>query len=128
MTSVNDGEAQNMGREEHLEHDARYDRADEFMEVVMGHWDSWDDDALIIDKKSGRFADPNKVRRLDHRGKFFNSRGPFTVPRSPQGHPGHHPGRRERSRKTLRRPLGRSDFRERAYDRVCATGLQSLQG
>ena len=76
-----------MGREEHLEHDARYDRADEFMEVVMGHWDSWDDDALIIDKKSGRFADPKKVRRLDHRGKFFKSRGPFTVPRSPQGHP-----------------------------------------
>jgi FMN-dependent oxidoreductase (nitrilotriacetate monooxygenase family) len=87
VTSVNDGEAHNMGRKEHLEHDARYDRADEFMEVVMGHWDSWDDDALIIDKKSGRFADPNKVRRLDHRGKFFNSRGPFTVPRSPQGHP-----------------------------------------
>ena len=87
VTSVNDGEAQNMGKEEHLEHDARYDRADEFMEVVMGHWDSWDDDALIIDKKSGRYADPSKVRRLDHRGKFFNSRGPFTVPRSPQGHP-----------------------------------------
>jgi FMN-dependent oxidoreductase (nitrilotriacetate monooxygenase family) len=87
VTSVNDGEAHNMGRAEHLEHDARYDRADEFMEVVMGHWDSWDDDALIIDKKSGRFADPKKVRRLDHRGKFFNSRGPFTVPRSPQGHP-----------------------------------------
>ena len=87
VTSVNDGEAQNMGREEHLEHDARYDRADEFMEVVLGHWDSWDDDALIIDKKSGRFADPKKVRRLDHRGKFFKSRGPFTVPRSPQGHP-----------------------------------------
>ena len=60
VTSVNDGEAQNMGREEHLEHDARYDRADEFMEVVMGHWDSWDDDALIIDKKSGRFADPTR--------------------------------------------------------------------
>ena len=87
VTSVNDGEAQNMGREEHLEHDARYDRADEFMEVVLGHWDSWDDDALIIDKKSGRFADPKKVRRLDHKGKFFKSRGPFTVPRSPQGHP-----------------------------------------
>src|SRR4051812_28418514 len=40
VTSVNDGEAQNMGKEAHLEHDARYDRADEFMEVVMGHWDS----------------------------------------------------------------------------------------
>jgi len=87
VTSVNDGEAQNMGKEAHLEHDARYDRADEFMEVVMGHWDSWDDDALVIDKKTGRYADPKKVRRLDHRGKFFNSRGPFTVPRSPQGHP-----------------------------------------
>jgi FMN-dependent oxidoreductase (nitrilotriacetate monooxygenase family) len=57
------------------------------MEVVRGHWDSWDDDALIVDKASGRFADPNKVRRLDHVGKFFRSRGPFTVPRSPQGHP-----------------------------------------
>src|ERR1700761_2925529 len=87
VTSVNDGEAHNVGREEHLPHDLRYDRADEFMEVVRGHWDSWDDDALIVDKTSGRFADPNKVRRLDHVGKFFRSRGPFTVPRSPQGHP-----------------------------------------
>ncbi len=87
VTSVNDGEAQNMGREQHLDHDRRYDRADEFMDVVLGHWDSWDDDALVIDKRSGRFADPKKVRRLDHKGEFFRSRGPFTVPRSPQGHP-----------------------------------------
>ena len=57
------------------------------MEVVLGHWDSWEDGALIIDKKSGRFADPTKVKRLDHDGQFFKSRGPFTVPRSPQGHP-----------------------------------------
>jgi len=87
VTSVNDGEALNMGREEHLAHDLRYDRADEFMEVVLGHWDTWDDGAIIIDKKAGRYADPDKVKRLDHRGKFFTSRGPFTVPRSPQGHP-----------------------------------------
>ena len=53
----------------------------------MGLWDSWEDDALIVDKDSGRFADPDKVHRLDHEGKFFKSRGPFTVPRSPQGHP-----------------------------------------
>ena len=65
----------------------RYDRADEFMEVVLGHWDSWEDGSLIIDKKSGRFADPTKVKRLDHNGQFFKSRGPFTVPRSQQGHP-----------------------------------------
>ena len=87
VTSLNDGEALNMGRDEHLEHDFRYDRADEFMEVVLGHWDTWDDGAIIVDKKSGRFADPAKVKRLDHKGKFFKSRGPFTVPRSPQGHP-----------------------------------------
>jgi FMN-dependent oxidoreductase (nitrilotriacetate monooxygenase family) len=87
VTSVNDGEAHNMGREEHLAHDLRYDRADEFMEVVLGHWDTWDDGAIVIDKKTGRYADPSKVKRLDHKGKFFASRGPFTVPRSPQGHP-----------------------------------------
>src|SRR4029079_1327909 len=87
VTSVNDGEALNMGKDHHLEHDLRYDRADEFMEVVLGHWDSWEDGSLIIDKKSGRFADPAKVKRLDHKGEFFKSRGPFTVPRSPQGHP-----------------------------------------
>ena len=87
VTSMNDVEAQNMGLKEVLEHDARYDRADEFMQVVHGHWDSWADDALIIDKASGRFANPEKVRRLNHDGRHFRSRGPFTVPRSPQGHP-----------------------------------------
>lgn len=70
VTSVNDGEALNMGRDEHMEHDLRYDRADEFMEVVLGHWDAWDDGAIIIDKKTGRFADPTKVKRLDYQGKF----------------------------------------------------------
>lgn len=87
VTSVNDGEALNMGKDHHLEHDLRYDRADEFMEVVLGHWDSWEDGSLLVDKTSGRFADPTKVKRLDHNGQFFKSRGPFTVPRSPQGHP-----------------------------------------
>jgi FMN-dependent oxidoreductase (nitrilotriacetate monooxygenase family) len=87
VTSLNDIEARNMGHDAVGEHDARYDRADEFMEVVHGHWDTWADDALIVDKATGRFADPEKVRRLDHHGDHFRSRGPFTVPRSPQGHP-----------------------------------------
>ena len=87
VTSLNDGEALNMGRDSHPEHDSRYDRADEFMEVVLGHWDTWEDGALIMDKQSGRFADPSKVKRLDHKGPAFRSRGPFTVPRSDQGHP-----------------------------------------
>ena len=87
VTSLNDSEAANFGQSEHLAHDLRYDRADEFIDVVMGHWASWADDALVVDRSTGRFADPEKVRRLDHIGKWFRSRGPFTVPRSPQGHP-----------------------------------------
>ena len=57
------------------------------MEVVLGHWNAWEDDALILDKANNRFADPVKVHRLDHIGRYFRSRGPFSVPRSPQGHP-----------------------------------------
>ena len=97
-------------RTPHLDHDFRYDRADEFMEVVLGHWDSWEDGSLLIDKKSGRFADPTKVKRLDHRGQFFKSRGPFTVPRSQPGPSRHHPGRRLRPRPAFRRAVGRSDL------------------
>ena len=87
VTSLNDGEAQNMGRDEVIEHDLRYDRADEFMEVVFGHWDTWEDDAIVQNKATGLFAIPEKIHRLDHKGRFFSSRGPFTVPRSSQGHP-----------------------------------------
>src|ERR1700752_2245495 len=87
VTSINDGEAFNMGHAIPPDHDRRYDRADEFMEVVLGHWDAWDDGAILNDKVTGRFADPAKVSRLDYKGNWFKSRGPFTVPRSAQGHP-----------------------------------------
>lgn len=87
VTSMNDGEALNMGKDVHMEHDRRYDRAEEFMQVVMGHWTSWDDDAIVQNRNTGVFAYPDKVRRIDHQGEFFKSRGPFTVPRSKQGHP-----------------------------------------
>ena len=87
VTSLNDSEAMNMGRSESIAHDERYDRSDEFMDVVLGHWNAWADDALILDRQSGRFADASKVQRLDHRGRYFSSRGPFTVPPTPQGHP-----------------------------------------
>jgi FMN-dependent oxidoreductase (nitrilotriacetate monooxygenase family) len=87
VTSINDGEAQNFGGREHLAHDARYDRADEFLEATTGLWDTWDDDALVLDRARGVFADPDKVRELGHDGEWFNVRGPLTVPRSPQGRP-----------------------------------------
>jgi FMN-dependent oxidoreductase (nitrilotriacetate monooxygenase family) len=87
VTSLNDSEASNFGRESHPDHDARYDVADEFMEAVLGHWDTWEDDAIVLDKRRGVFGDPAKVHRLDHRGESFRTRGPFTVPRTPQGRP-----------------------------------------
>ena len=87
VTSVNDSEAQNFGVDEVLAHDKRYDRADEFMEAIVGLWDSWDDDALVLDRESGYFADPDKVHTLDFKGDWFDVKGPLTVPRSPQGRP-----------------------------------------
>jgi FMN-dependent oxidoreductase (nitrilotriacetate monooxygenase family) len=87
VTSLNDSEAANFGLERHPEHDLRYDRADEFMEVVFGHWASWEAGALILDRAGDRFADPAKVHRLAHCGRWFASRGPFTLPRTPQGRP-----------------------------------------
>ena len=87
VTSLNDSEAQNFGLQEHLEHDGRYDVADEFMQAACELWDSWEDGAVLLDKQSGRFADPEKVHRVDHSGEWFQVRGPLTVPRSPQGYP-----------------------------------------
>jgi len=87
VTSVNDGEAQNFGFTQHLGHDQRYDRADEFLEATTGLWDTWDDDALVLDRENGVFADPAKVHELGYRGEWFDVRGPLTVPRSPQGRP-----------------------------------------
>ena len=87
VTSLNDSEAQNFGVDSHAEHDTRYDQADEVMEIITGLWDSWDDDALVLDKQDGTFADPGRVHRLDYQGQWFRSRGPLTVPRAPQGYP-----------------------------------------
>jgi FMN-dependent oxidoreductase (nitrilotriacetate monooxygenase family) len=87
VTSVNDSEAQNYGVDQVLDHDARYDRADEFLEATTGLWDSWEDDALILDRANGIFADPDKVHELNYDGDWFKVRGPLTVPRSPQGRP-----------------------------------------
>ena len=87
VTSLNDSEAQNFGVREQLEHDDRYDAADDFMQAACKLWDSWEDGAVLLDKQTGRFADPAKVHRVDHAGEWFQVRGPLTVPRPPQGHP-----------------------------------------
>ena len=87
VTSVNDSEAQNFGVDAVLGHDARYDRADEFLEATTGLWDTWDDDALVLDREGGVFAKPESVQELDYEGEWFKVRGPLTVPRGPQGRP-----------------------------------------
>jgi N-acetyl-S-(2-succino)cysteine monooxygenase len=87
VTSSNLSEAHNFGREAHFEHDERYDRAIEFTEIVCGLWDSWDDDAFVRDRATGRYFDPAKLHVLNHKGKHFAVRGPLNVARPPQGRP-----------------------------------------
>ncbi|MBY8861826.1 LLM class flavin-dependent oxidoreductase [Nocardia sp. CA2R105] len=87
VTSLNQAEAHNFGVEQHLGHDERYERAQEFLEVAFKLWGSWERDALVQDKASGRFADPDKVHTVDHAGEWFATRGPLTVPHSPQSRP-----------------------------------------
>jgi FMN-dependent oxidoreductase (nitrilotriacetate monooxygenase family) len=70
-----------------LEHDQRYERADEFLDVCYKLWASWDEDALLMDRDTGIFADTDKIHCIDHRGTFFRSRGPLNVTPSPQGRP-----------------------------------------
>jgi alkanesulfonate monooxygenase len=87
VTSGTNAEAYNFGLDEHYEHEARYVRAQEFVKVVQGLWDSWDDDAFPRDKASGFFLDPAKIHKLNHVGEHYKVRGPLNVPRAPQGYP-----------------------------------------
>ena len=87
VTSWSDAEAGNFGREAQLDYGTRYGRAAEFVDVVKGLWDSWEDDALLYDRKAVRFHDPDKLHALDHTGPFFTVKGPLNVARPPQGHP-----------------------------------------
>ncbi len=98
VTGVNRNEALNFGLAMQP-HAIRYARAREFADVVRGLWDSWADDAFVMDKQSGRFFNPDAVQALEHHGEFFTVRGPMCVARSPQGQPvmvqagGSEPGR-----------------------------------
>lgn len=87
VTSGDPKASRNFGHDEDIEHGDRYGRAEEFVDVVTGLWDSWDDDAFLRDRASGRYFDPSRVRRLDHRGSHFRVQGPLNIPRPPQGHP-----------------------------------------
>ncbi|MFT8656715.1 MAG: NtaA/DmoA family FMN-dependent monooxygenase [Acetobacter papayae] len=87
VTSWLSDTAANFGGKEHPAHSERYRIAAEHLEVVQGLWDSWEDDALVGDKASGVFVNPDKLHRLDHTGRYFQARGPLNIGRSAQGQP-----------------------------------------
>jgi FMN-dependent oxidoreductase (nitrilotriacetate monooxygenase family) len=87
VTSATDLEAANFGNDKIALHADRYARAEEFVDVVLGLWNSWDDDAILIDRESGQFSRPNGFRPLNHRGTYFEVRGPLNISRTPQGQP-----------------------------------------
>jgi len=86
VTSANEHAAGNFGTK-HPDHATRYEVAEEFLEVVLGLWDSWENEAFLRDKASGQFFDPARLHTLNHQGQHFQVRGPLTVPPSPQGRP-----------------------------------------
>jgi N-acetyl-S-(2-succino)cysteine monooxygenase len=85
VTSVNG--ALNFGYTEMPDPEFRYRRATEFVDVVQRLWSSWDADAIVNDRASNTWVDPDRVHDIDHRGEFFTVKGPLNMPRSPQGRP-----------------------------------------
>ena len=86
VTSPLEGSGRNYGRE-HPEHELRYEIADEYLDAIKGLWDSWDDDAFVRDRVAGVYVDKTKLRRLNHKGRFFRIEGPLNIERSRQGQP-----------------------------------------
>jgi FMN-dependent oxidoreductase (nitrilotriacetate monooxygenase family) len=87
ITSGNPAEAWNFGFDTHPDSIDRYERAGEFVDVVIGLWDSWSDKAFRFDKASGQYFDPAEMRLLNHHGTHFRVRGPLNMARCPQGRP-----------------------------------------
>jgi FMN-dependent oxidoreductase (nitrilotriacetate monooxygenase family) len=87
VTSDRNEVARNFGDDGLRPREERYARAAEFVDVVLGLWDSWEEDALVVDRAGGRFLDPELVHRLDHDGDHFRVEGPLNVSRTPQGRP-----------------------------------------
>jgi FMN-dependent oxidoreductase (nitrilotriacetate monooxygenase family) len=87
VTTTNNKAALNFSKQRLDAHDLRYEIASEFVDVVRGLWDCWDDGAVIADTKTGVYLDTSKIRALDHKGRFFSVKGPLNLERSPQGQP-----------------------------------------
>jgi len=87
VTSLNENQAANHGHTNLDPAELRYEKAHEFIEVCQQLWNSWDEDAVVMDREKAIFADASKVRRIEYQGRFYRSRGPLNVVRSPQNGP-----------------------------------------
>jgi FMN-dependent oxidoreductase (nitrilotriacetate monooxygenase family) len=87
VTTSNPDAAKNFGMTDQMDHAERYRLAREAYDVVTGLWDSWADDAFTRDVESGVFFEPEKLHTLDHKGEFFEVRGPLNIGRPVQGWP-----------------------------------------
>ncbi|OUI86454.1 LLM class flavin-dependent oxidoreductase [Acetobacter tropicalis] len=87
VTSVVGDEARNFGRSEHFLHSERYERAEEFVDVVRKLWQSWADGAVVKDAVNGKYFLIEKVNAIHHKGKHFSVQGPLNISRTPQGEP-----------------------------------------
>ncbi len=87
VTSGEELAAQNFGMDHLPPRAQRYDMADEYVDLVCKLFDSWDADAVVMDRATGTYADYRKVRPIHFAGKFFKVRGPLNTVRSPQGRP-----------------------------------------
>jgi FMN-dependent oxidoreductase (nitrilotriacetate monooxygenase family) len=87
VTGSYPGDSVNFGYAEHIPREVRYERSEEFVEVVKGLWDSWAADAFIQEKETGRYLDKERVHVLNHVGKHLSVKGPLNVARMPQAYP-----------------------------------------
>jgi long-chain alkane monooxygenase len=88
VTGYLDSAARAMGLSEQLPHDERYDRADEYLDVLYKLWEgSWEEGAVLRDKAARVFADPAKLHRVQHAGRYYNVDGYHLAEPSPQRTP-----------------------------------------
>ena len=119
VESMNDGEALNFGvRRSRLSHDQRYDRAEEFMELILKLWDSWDEGALRLDRAGRHLCRSGKVHYVRSRWDLLQVAWSAEYPPWPARTSGDHPGRRVRSRTSLRGEMGGNHFQHFAHPRT----------
>ena len=87
VTTVEPAAAGNFGDQPHPPAADRYDRAGEYVEVVLKLWDAWEDGAAVMSRPTGQWADPARLHPPRHHGRYFDVASYLPLPRSPQGHP-----------------------------------------